>query len=77
MDLVPMQLAAAADEATRRPSFERIIWAPKVLPAERARSDPLKVLKRFGQQLLATDHIYNDTASRFNELVLKRLSRKR
>jgi hypothetical protein len=80
MDLVPMQLAAAADETKRRPSFERMIWAPAVLPADaqvkRARSDPLKILKRFGQQLLATDQIDNDTASRFNEFVLQRLTRK-
>ena len=34
MDLVPMQLAAAAEEAKRRPGFERLIWAPTVLPAE-------------------------------------------
>jgi hypothetical protein len=82
MDLVPMQLAAAADEVKRRPTFERMIWAPTVLPAEtsaqakRPRSDPLKILKRFGQRLLATDQIHNDTASHFNEFVLQHLSRK-
>jgi hypothetical protein len=82
MDLVPMQLAAAADEAKRRPGFERMIWAPSVLPAEtspqakRPRGDPLKILKQFGQQLLAADEIDNDTASRFNEFVLQRLGRK-
>ena len=82
MDLVPMQLAAAADEAKRRPDFERMIWAPTVLPAEtpaQAKGAPreaLKILKRFGQQLLATDQIDSDTASRFNEFVLLRLARK-
>jgi hypothetical protein len=84
MDLVPMQLAAAADEAKRRlGSFERLIWAPAVLPpeasarAKRGRRDPLKVLKGFGQQLLEADQIDSDTASRFNDFVLQRLERKR
>jgi hypothetical protein len=82
MDLVPMQLAAAADEAKRRSDFERMIWAPTVLPSEMptqakgAPRDALKILKRFGQQLLATDQIDSDTASRFNEFVLQRLARK-
>jgi hypothetical protein len=79
MDLVPMQLTIAAEEAKRKPGFERLIWAPSVLPAETsvrakiARRDPLKVLKGFGQQLLETDQIDSDTASRFNENVLQRL----
>ncbi len=83
MDLVPMQLAAAADEAKRRSGFERMIWAPTVLLAEtsaqakKARRDPLKILKQFGQQLLAMDQIDGDTASRFNEFVLQRLERRR
>ena len=33
MDLGPMQLDAAADEAKRRPKFERLIWAPIILPS--------------------------------------------
>jgi TIR domain len=83
LDLVPMQLAASADEAKARPGFERMIWAPAVLPmetsaqAKRALRDPLKVLKRFGQRLLETDQIDGDTASRFNEFVLQRLERRR
>jgi TIR domain len=82
MDLVPMQLAAAAEEAKRKPGFERLIWAPKVLPtgtsarAKRVRRDPLKILKGFGQQLLETDKIDSDTASNFNGYVLQRLQRK-
>jgi hypothetical protein len=81
MDLVPMQLTAAAEEAKRKPGFERLIWAPAVLPAEsakgrRARRDPLKTLKRFGQQLLEADQIYSDTASNFNQNVLQRLERR-
>jgi TIR domain len=81
MDLVPMQLAAAAAESKRKPGFERLIWAPKVLPAEtsdrakRVRRDPLKILKEFGQRLLETDTIYGDTASNFNGYVLQRLQR--
>jgi hypothetical protein len=80
MDLGPMQLAAAADEAKRRPKFERLIWAPIILPsgtsdeAKTAR-DPLEILGRFGQRLLETDQIDGDTASRFNEFVLQRLGR--
>lgn len=80
MDLVPMQLAAAADEAERRPGFARMIWAPAVLPGRAAeletiRRDPLEILEQFGQQLLQTDQIVGDTASRFNEFVLQRLER--
>jgi hypothetical protein len=84
VDLVPMQLAAAADEAKRRPGFERMIWAPAVLqrPALAGTSaqtkrtrNPLNVLKRFGQKLLETDKIDGDSASRFNQFVLIRLER--
>src|SRR5262249_14887766 len=79
MDLVPIQLSAAAKEAKRRRGFERLIWAPKVLPAatsgqaKTARRDPLKVLKGFGQELLAADKVVGDTASNFNSYVLQRL----
>jgi TIR domain len=34
MDLVPMQLAAAAEEARKKPDFVRMIWAPKVLMSQ-------------------------------------------
>jgi MinD-like ATPase involved in chromosome partitioning or flagellar assembly len=79
MDLVPMQLAAAAKEAAKKSGFERMIWAPDVLPgtsatSAEARRDPLEVLNRFGQRLLATDQIVSDTASRFNEFVLQHLA---
>jgi hypothetical protein len=83
MDLVPMQLAAAAEEAKRKPGFERLIWAPTVLPGEtsllakRARRDPLKILTEFGQQLSEADQIDSDTASCFNAFVLQRLERRR
>lgn len=83
MDLVPMQLTTAAEEAKRKSGFERLIWAPAVLPAETparaktTRRDPLKVLTRFGQQLLDGDLIDGDTASRFTEDVLQRLERRR
>jgi len=80
MDLVPMQLAAAAEEAKRKPGFERLIWAPTVLPeksaqAKRARRNPFQILKRFGQRLLEADQIDSDTASNFNLHVLQRLER--
>ena len=82
MDLVPMQLEAAAEEAKRRPGFERLIWAPIVLlsgtsaEAGMVRRNPLEILGQFGQRLLATDQIDGDTASRFNDFVLQRLGRK-
>jgi TIR domain len=80
--LVPMQLMAAAKEAKRRPGFQRLIWAPAVLPAENAkakrrRRDPLKTLEWFGQQLLEADQIDSDTAANFNLHVLQRLERMR
>jgi len=79
MDLVPMQLAAAAEEAGRRPGFKRMIWAPDVLPGASAESgaagrDPFEVLGRFGGQQLAADQIVGDTGSRFNEFVLQHLA---
>ena len=81
MDLVPMQLAAAADEAKRKPGFLRMIWAPAVLPPESAHEgtvtprDPLSVGERFGEQL-PTDEIVGDTATRFYEFVIQRLERR-
>jgi hypothetical protein len=83
MDLVPMQLAAAAEQAKSKAGFERIIWAPKVLPSgtsgepEVAGRDPLEILGRFGQRLLATDQIEGDTASRFNQFVLQHFAKMR
>ena len=82
IDIVPMQLVAAAEETKRKSGFERIIWAPVVLletsaQPETARRDPLEVLGRFGQQLLPTDQIDSDTASRFNQFVLQHLAEKK
>lgn len=80
MDLVPMQLKAAADKAQAKPGFVRMIWAPPVLPpgtsgeAKVAPRDPLNVVERFGD-LLPRDQIDGDTASRFNEFVVQRLRR--
>jgi TIR domain-containing protein len=81
MDLVPMQLAVAAEEARKKTGFVRMIWAPKVLltgtfaEGETACRDPLSVVDRFGERL-PTDQIDGDTASRFNEFVLQRLERR-
>jgi hypothetical protein len=77
LDLVPMQLAAAADEARKRPDFVRMIWAPKVLLSQTSAGvdrDPLKVVGKFGEPL-PTDQIDGDTASRFIEYMLQRLER--
>src|SRR5262245_46888714 len=87
MDLVPMQLAAAADEARKgeagtKAGFERMIWAPRVLllgaseHVEAVRRDPLGIVDEFGGRL-GTDQIEGDAApSRFNEFVLQRLERR-
>jgi hypothetical protein len=79
IDLVPLQLASAAVEAKKmKTSFQRLIWAPKVLPRDAAISaparlrDPLQVLERFDQRL-PSDQIDGDTPTRFNEFVLQRL----
>jgi TIR domain len=77
MDLVPMQLAAAADETRKKPDFVRMIWAPKVFLSQtgpEVERDPLKVVEGFGARL-DTDQIDGDTASRFTEYVLQRLER--
>jgi hypothetical protein len=76
--LVPMQLAAAADESRKRTEFVRMIWAPAVLTTSEDSTsprDPLAVVDRFGARL-PTDKIDGDTASRFNEFVLQRLAKK-
>jgi hypothetical protein len=78
---VPFQLECAAAEAAKRPSFQRLIWAPKVLPTresdarEFAARDPFNVLSRFGARL-PSDQVDSDTATRFNEFVFQRLGAK-
>ena len=79
-DTVPFQLACAADEVNRRPSFYRLIWAPKALPTddealEKSPREPLEVLARF-DAFLPSDHVEGDTAERFNEFVFQRLESK-
>jgi hypothetical protein len=77
IDLVPMQLAAAAEETKKKPDFVRMIWAPKVLMSQaiaEVERDPLEVVEGFGARL-DTDQIDGDTASRFTEYVLQRLER--
>jgi hypothetical protein len=77
--IVPLQLAAAADEATRRPGFTRLVWAPKIIPdhggrAEGSKRDPLQVLEGFGSALGPQDAIEGDTCSRFVDLLRQRLA---
>ena len=80
-DIVPFQLGCAAAEVGRRPSFYRMIWAPKVTsarlndPQEFAPRDPFQVLSRFGAKL-HSDQVDSDTATRFNEFVFQRLGSK-
>jgi hypothetical protein len=79
--IIPLQLAAAADEAARRPGFTRLIWAPKIIPdadgaAAGARRDPLQVLEGFGSALGPQDAIEGDTCSRFVDLLRQRLAGK-
>jgi hypothetical protein len=76
--IVGLQLAEAAAEQRRRGTFERLIWAPKVVPGldeEAAVRDPLEVLDRFDERL-PNDEVDGDTAARFNEFVLQRLDRR-
>ena len=73
--IVPLQLAEAGRQATARAGFERLIWAPKIMPGaapDSAPRDPLAVLQQF-DQLLPSDQIEGDTESRFDEFVLQRL----
>ena len=80
VDLVPLQLASAAVEAQKKTTFQRLIWAPKVMPRDaafgvvNALRDPLRVLDRFDRRL-PSDQIDGDTATRFNEFVLQRLGK--
>lgn len=74
--LVGLQLAEARAESQRRSEFRRLIWAPKVVPGspeELAPRDPLEVLKRF-DQFSASDEIVGDTAARFSDFVIQRLT---
>ena len=80
-DIVPFQLSCAAAEVEKRPSFYRMIWAPKVMPTrpngphEFAPRDPFQVVGRFGAKL-PSDQVDSDTATRFNEFVFQRLGTK-
>jgi hypothetical protein len=73
--IVKLQLADAAAEEVRRPGFQRLIWAPKILPTAEdtvGERDPLQVLARFDPGL-PSDEIVGDTPARFNEFVIQRL----
>jgi hypothetical protein len=84
MDLVSMQLRAAAEKAKtaaketkRKPGFERLIWAPAVLlvpddEAPRAPRDPFEVLDQFGQWV-ESDQLFSDTYANFRRDLLQRL----
>jgi hypothetical protein len=80
-DIVPFQLSCAAAEAEKRPSFYRMIWAPKVMPTlpngprDFSPRDPFQVVGRFGAKL-PSDQVDSDTATRFNEFVFQRLGTK-
>jgi hypothetical protein len=83
--IVALQLAEAGAVAEQR-KFARLFWVPKIFRGPEAENgtfepdglqprDPFKVLERFGQDRpLASDEIESDTASRFNEFVLQRLT---
>jgi hypothetical protein len=87
MDLVSMQLRAAAEKAKtaaeenkRKPGFERLIWAPAVLlapddEAPREPRDPFEVLDQFGQWV-ESDQLFSDTYANFRRDVLQRLARR-
>lgn len=77
-DLVPFQLSAAARRALADPTFNRLIWAPKIMPRSNSADenlklrDPIDVLSGFGDKC-PTDEIDGDTAARFKEFVLQRI----
>jgi hypothetical protein len=72
--IVTLQLAEARAEAERRPSFRRLIWAPKTIPGldPLPARDALHVLEQF-DKFIDSDEIEGDTSARFNEFVLQRL----
>ncbi|WP_294538345.1 toll/interleukin-1 receptor domain-containing protein [uncultured Rhodoblastus sp.] len=76
---VAFQLAQAALEAAKRPSFYRLIYAPKVVHSQAienphvAERDPFAVLARFGS-FLPSDQVVGDTPTSFGQFVLQRLS---
>jgi hypothetical protein len=72
--IVTLQLAEARAEGERRPSFRRLIWAPKTIPGLEPlpSRDALSVLGQF-DKFIDSDEIEGDTSARFNEFVLQRL----
>ncbi len=74
--IVPLQFRAAAEEVGRRPSFYRLISAPKVMPSRAAENppprEPFEVLRRFGEGA-TSDEVDGDTPARFTQFVLQRL----
>jgi TIR domain len=83
LELVPLQLAATEKKAAEKTDFVRLIWAPEVLlpgssnESQMPRRNPLSVFADFGGQLLEGDQVVGDTLSRFSEVVLQRLERRR
>jgi hypothetical protein len=72
---VPLQLAEAREAVAGNPKFQRLIWAPKVVPGSTdgtAERDPAAVLAQLDGGS-ANDEIDGDTAARFKEFVLQRL----
>src|SRR3954451_19885916 len=83
-DLTEPDCAAAEVEA--RPSFRRLIWAPKLVFVQRERDgepdekaepvprqrDPLKVLSSVNRQL-DSDQVDGDTEAKFREFLLQHL----
>jgi hypothetical protein len=73
--IVPLQLAEARAKADLDKKFQRLIWAPRIVPGSEDSAparDPIAVLAQFDSSV-ATDEIEGDTAARFKDFLLDRL----
>jgi hypothetical protein len=71
--IVPLQLVAARETAGRKPKFQRLIWAPRIVPGGPDGSperDPVEVLAQLDSSA-PNDEVVCDTAARFKEFVLQ------
>lgn len=73
--IVPLQLIAARETAGRKPNFQRLIWAPKIVPGgpdNAPERDPVEVLAQLDSST-PHDEVVGDTAARFKDFVLQRV----
>jgi hypothetical protein len=73
--IVPLQLVAARQTAGLKPNFQRLIWAPRIVPGGpdgAPERDPVEVLAQLDTSA-PNDEVVCDTAARFKEFVLQRV----